>query len=137
MMDAVETMLRDHPNVRAVTMFRTSTREPALRVAAVVPEPVSASADIRDHLGAALEPTLLPDVLLGVSDLPHGADGAVDTVRIERELLDQPGRGYTFQAPHTLREFGCDFGRNPQAHENAYAISPVGDCCGRSTGHLW
>jgi hypothetical protein len=52
------------------------------------------------------------------------------------------GRGYepntgSFQAPHTPRKFGCDFRRNPQAHENAYAISPVGDCCGRSTGHLW
>jgi hypothetical protein len=30
----------------------------------------------------------------------------------------EPNTG-SFQAPHTLREFGCDFRRNPQAHENA------------------
>lgn len=101
---AVESVLRDHPNVRAVAMFQTSTREPALRVAVVVPDPASATADIRDHLGTALAPESLPDVLLGVPELPCGASGAVDTARIEREVLDLPGSGYTFVVPETATE---------------------------------
>jgi acyl carrier protein len=103
-LDAVESVLREHPNVRAVATFTTVSREPALRVAAVVAEPINATADIRDQLGSALDPGALPDLLLGVPELPHDDDGAVDTGRIERELLDVPGSGYTFRLPVTPTE---------------------------------
>lgn len=103
-LDAAEAVLRDHPDVREVATFRTSTREPALRVAAVVPEPVGSPVDIRDHLGTALSAESLPDVLLTVPELPRSAGGAVDTGRLEREALDRPGSGYTFRTPETATE---------------------------------
>lgn len=103
-MDTVDKVLRDHPNVRAVATFTTSGREPALRVAAVVPDPVNAAADLRDHVAETVEPSALPDLLLAVPDLPHGADGTVDTARIERDLLDVPGAGFSFRAPATATE---------------------------------
>jgi acyl carrier protein len=102
--DAVDSMLREHPNVRAVATFQTATRDPVLRVAVVVPEPVSATVDIRDYLGAALAPPALPDVLLGLPELPRGAGGAVDTGLIERDLLDRLGSGFTFRVPQTATE---------------------------------
>ena len=110
----------------AVLAFRPQqARSTPLRAVAEMLERQRETAKFGDHAAKSL------DCFGNGSLIPRRHNRKVDI-----------GRGYepntgSFQAPHTLREFGCDFGRNPQAHENAYAISPVGDCCGRSTGHLW
>jgi hypothetical protein len=102
-LDAVSSLLREQPGVAEVAAFRSSSREPPLRVVAVVREPFGGLADIRDQLWDALPTAELPDVLVMVPALPRNENGEVDTGRIERDALDQPG-SCTFRAPGTPTE---------------------------------
>jgi hypothetical protein len=102
-LDAVSSLLREQPGVAEVAAFRTATREPPLRVVAVVREPFGGVADIRDELWEGLPSGELPDVLVMLPALPRNESGDVDTGRIERDALDQPG-SCTFRVPGTATE---------------------------------
>lgn len=102
-LEAASTILSAHPDVVDAVMFRTRRREPALRVVALVPDPLANVVDLRDHLWETLPAAKLPDVLVPVDELPRDGSGAVDVDRIETEFLDAPG-ACTFRAPSTPTE---------------------------------
>jgi acyl carrier protein len=102
-LDSVSTTLLAHPDVVDAVMFRTRRREPALRVVAIVPDPLASVVDLRDHLWETLPAADLPELLVPMDELPRDGAGAVDVDRIEAEFLDAPGV-CTFRPPDTPTE---------------------------------
>lgn len=102
-LDAVCSLLQRHPDVVDVATFRTSDRDPARNVVAVVPGPLASVVDLRDHLWDTLPPAELPDLLVTVGELPRDSTGAVDTGSLEASALDQPG-SCTFRPARTPTE---------------------------------
>lgn len=102
-LEKASTILSAHPDVVDAVMFRTRRRQPALRVAAVVPDPLANVVDLRDHLWETLPAEELPDLLVPMEELPRDGSGAVDVDRIEAEHLDAPG-ACTFRSPGTPTE---------------------------------
>jgi acyl carrier protein len=100
---ALESILRDHPNVADVAVFSVTSKDPAVRVAAVVTSSYCGAVDLRDHVWEALEQDDLPDLIATVPALPRRDDGGLDVDTLGNEVLGDPA-ACTFAAPATATE---------------------------------